>query len=138
MMKKAFLAIVLVLFAAQAASFAADIDKVELSPARKVGGSVVQIAYLPGELEWLVTQQYFVVDGRRHPLPPARLGYDRVFSSPRWKVSGQRISALRYWEFDKVKSLRRWVQVSFPSYQLQGRGRWEQSPGSDTVPDPPR
>lgn len=112
--------------------------KVQLSPPQKVGASTVRIAFIQESLEWLGEQQYFVIDGRKVALPPASLGYDRIFSAPNWKVSGGRITGLKYWQFNKEKSTRRAVTLTFPGYKLVNRGPWAFFPGGDTVPDPPK
>lgn len=113
-------------------------QNVKLSPPQKVGNSVVRVAFTPTDLEWLVEQKYFLIDNRRVALPPASLGYHRTFSTPRWITHGGRIAALKYWQFDTAKSLRRTVTLAFPSYRVLSRGPWIASPGGDTIPDPPR
>jgi hypothetical protein len=110
---------------------------IRLSAPRRVGRQTVRVAYQQTDLDWLVNQKYFVVDGRRVALPPERLGYDRVFSAPRWIATSGRISALKFWQFNKRTSERRPVTLSFPRYRVLQRGPWRAAPGGDTVPDPP-
>lgn len=111
---------------------------VKLSPVKKVGRQTVRVAYTETDLEWLVTQRHFVIDGKRVALPPTKLGYDPVFSAPRWLSRAGKISGLKFWEFDKEKGRRRVVQLAYPGYRVISRGKWQDSPGGDTVPDPPK
>lgn len=133
-MRFPLIVLVLVMVLGQAAMGKAE---VKLSPSEKVGAQTVQIAYVETDLEWLIEQRYFLVDGKKYKLPPASL-YDPVFSAPRWVSEKKKITGLKFWQFDKKAGRRRAIHASFPSYKVISRGKWERHMGGDTVPDPPK
>lgn len=104
----------------------------------KVGNQWVQaIVDEDSEFAWAPTQLYYLIDGKRVNIPPARVGFDPVFSAPGWNTTRGRIASIRFWEFDKSAGKRRKVVISYPGYRIISRGPWRKHNGGDTVPHPP-